>query len=579
MRNWLNVLVAVIVIMAMVLPLGSVTATTDIGMTDDDLHDLVIMAYIYSFPVYEMYRTRYTAVYDQENPARTDLNEFLDRRELLDHTDRRVVSPNNDTLYSSAWLDLSLEPVILSVPDTNGRYYVMPFMDFYTNVFDSVGMRTTGTEAGDYVIAGPEWDGETPDGLPVIGSPTNSVWLIGRTLVDGEWDLPDVHEIQDQYELTPLSLWEDPEAEAKVITDLENPPPAPDPEDPWNFFEIVNIGMTENPPPDVEAPLMCLFAQIGVGPGQTFDPDRFTPEQKEVVLTAMHIARTMAIFAGAAEIERHEGWTYLPTHVGNYGDDYFFRALMALIGLGAVEPAEAVYYGSETDKDGNPYDAQDRYILRFEKEDLPPVDAFWSISLYELKPDGRRFFTENPIDRYSIGDRTEGLQYGEDGSLEIYIQRQPPSEDKLSNWLPAPSSVDAFTLTLRCYLPGEAIVTGEYRVPGVEALLEVAIDIRPGIGPNPVNPRSRGVIPVAILTTEDFDATEVDPGTVRFGPAGASPVRYALEDVSGDGSLDMILHFRTQETGIQDGDTSATLTGWSFTDLAFFGTDAIITVP
>lgn len=157
--------------------------------------------------------------------------------------------------------------------------------------------------------------------------------------------------------------------------------------------------------------------------------------------------------------------------MGNYGKDYYLRAFVALVGLGALEPVEAVYFGSVTDKDGNPYDARNCYLLRFEKEDLPPVNAFWSLSLYEIAPDGRRYFTKNPINRYSIGDRTEGLKYGSDGSLEIYIQRRPPSEDKVSNWLPAPSSSDAFALNLRCYLPGEPIVNGQYRVPGVERIL------------------------------------------------------------------------------------------------------------
>lgn len=470
MRSWIYMSIAITAIVAMVLPFGSVTATPGIEMTNDELAALVKQAYIYSFPVYEMYRTRYNAVYDQNNPARTDLNHFGHKRHLSDYTDRSVTQPNNDTLYSSAWLDLSLEPIILSVPDTNGRYYVMPFMDFYTNVFDYVGMRTTGTGAGSYVIVGPDWGGETPAGLPVISSPTNSVWLIGRTLVEGEEDLPNVHAIQDQYQLTPLSVWEGT-GEAKVKTDLDNPPPAPDPTDPWNFFQIVNIGMTENPPPSDEASLMSEFAKIGVGPGQTFDPDRFTEEQKEIVLTAMRQARQRDIYKAMSSITVREGFTYLPPNMGNYGKDYYLRAFVALVGLGALEPVEAVYFGSVTDKDGNPYDARNCYVLRFEKEDLPPVNAFWSLSLYEIAPDGRRYFTKNPINRYSIGDRTEGLKYGSDGSLEIYIQRRPPSEDKVSNWLPAPSSSDAFALNLRCYLPGEPIVNGQYRVPGVERIL------------------------------------------------------------------------------------------------------------
>jgi hypothetical protein len=167
-------------------------------LKDTELSDLVKKAYVYAFPVYEMYRTRYGAVYNPINPGRTDLNQFNHRRKLSDHTARQVTTPNNDTLYSSAWLDLSQEPLVLSVPDTAGRYYSMAFMDFYTNNFAYVGRRVTGTKAGDYVVVGPKWNGATPAGLAVIKSPTKSVWLLGKTLVDGEADLPNVHKIQDQ---------------------------------------------------------------------------------------------------------------------------------------------------------------------------------------------------------------------------------------------------------------------------------------------------------------------------------------------------------------------------------------------
>jgi len=470
---------AIIMIAALVLTFGCApkaapvpseeapTPIPSVEMTDGELISLVKEAYIYSFPVYEMYRTRYNAVYNQNNPRRTDLNHFTHARQLSDYTSRAVTQPNNDTLYSASWIDLSLEPVIISVPDTNGRYYVMPFMDFYTNVFDSIGERTTGTKAGSYVLVGPKWSGKTPTGLPIIDSPTNCVWLIGRTLVNDEADLLNVRAIQDQYRLTPLSVWEGT-GEAKVQTDLGNPPLAPDPENPWNFFQIVNIGMTENPPPSDEVSLVAEFAKIGVGPGQDFTPNRFTEAQRDVVLTAMQEARKKDIYKKLSIITQHEGWTYLPLNMGNYGKDYYLRAFVALLGLGALEPKEAVYSSSTTDKDGSPYDARKCYILRFEKEDLPQVNAFWSLTLYEVAPDGRRYLTENPINRYSIGDRTEGLKYGSDGSLEIYIQRQSPVGDKASNWLPAPLSSDVFTLNLRSYLPGESILSGQYRIPGVE---------------------------------------------------------------------------------------------------------------
>ena len=444
-------------------------------MTDKELAVLVKEVFIYSLPVYEMYRTRYSMVYDEANPNRADLNELRHRRGLLGPDDRLVTAPNNDTLFSNVWLDLSEEPVVLQVPDTGGRYYVLPLMDFYTNVFDSVGSRKTGTGAGTFVIAGPDWDGMLPGGTTeddLIFAPTNSVWIIGRTLVEGEADLPAVHDIQDQYLFTPRIVRDGQAEQGLVETDLVNPPPAVDPEDPWNFFHIVNLGMTENPPPAHEQHLMDRFASIRVGPGQTFDPHHFTQAQQDVIKQALVEARTQDIFMAAGRITNRQGWSYLPLNMGYYGEDYAFRALIALAGLGALPPEEAFYYSGTLDTDSAPLDARENYILRFEAGELPPVDAFWSLTLYELDQNGRQWLTPNSIGRYSIGDRTEGLQYNLDGSLTIYLQPESPGVDLESNWLPTPaegaSHDNAFRLSFRTYMPGQAIIDGTYRLPGVE---------------------------------------------------------------------------------------------------------------
>jgi len=433
-----------------------------------ELAALVKKAYVYTFPVYEMYRLRQVRVYDQTNPIRADLNHFGHVRELKDHTARQVTTPNNDTLYSYGWLDVSKEPVILSVPDTAGRYYSIAFMDFYTNNFAYVGRRTTGTRAGSYVIVGPGWSGGTPAGLSVIKSPNNTVYLLGRTLVNDKEDLPNVYKIQDQYKLTPLSVWTKT-GQAKVKTDLNNPPLAPNPKDPWNFFKIVNLGLTENPPPADEAPLMAEFAKIGVGPNQNFDPNRFTEEQRKVVLAAMQEA-AKGIPAGMADMAKFvkEGWLYSASNLGNYGKDYSGRALVALIGLNALEPVEAAYFTGPTDKTGKPFNGKNRYRLHFDQGALPPVDGFWSLSMYEIMPDQRAFFVDNPIHRYAIGDRTKGLKLNNDGSLDIYIQNQSPGKDLESNWLPAPPG--PFRLAFRTYQPRETILKGEYKLPGVQLM-------------------------------------------------------------------------------------------------------------
>jgi hypothetical protein len=432
-------------------------------LNNEQIKDFVTRAYIYSFPVYEMYRTRHRSVSSSENPDGTDLNRFFHRRTLSDHRHRIVTAPNNDTLYSSAWLDLSLEPVVLSVPDTGGRYYSMAFMDFYTNNFACVGRRTTGTKAGDYVVTGPKWNAATPAGLPVIKSPTNAVWLLGRTLVDDEADLPNVHKIQDGFKLTALSEWtRSGPAKGSLASSLS----APDPKDPWNYFKIVNLGLTENPPPAGESALMTEFGRIGVGPNQVFDPGRFSGDQRRIALEALEAA-SREIRGGLSQAGKaKQGWSYPPSHLGNYGQDYAFRAVIALIGLAALEPAEAVYMTSLTDKNGRTLTGENRYRLRFEKGAMPPVDAFWSLSMYELMPDQRSFFVDNPIHRYAIGDRTKGLKAGADGSIVIYIQHHSPGKDLESNWLPAPPGV--FRLSFRAYQPKEPLLKGEYALPWVE---------------------------------------------------------------------------------------------------------------
>ena len=451
-------------VMSMVLGIEPVRAN---DLKDQELSDLVRRAYIYSFPVYEMYRIRHMAVYDQNNPSRIGLNQFGHTRKLADHTSRGVTAPNNDTLYSSAWLDLFKEPLILSVPDTAGRYYSMAFMDFYTNNFAYVGRRVTGTKAGDYVVVGPKWNGPFPPGLPVIKSPTNAVWLLGRTLVDSEEDLANVHRLQDQYKLTPLAVWTKTGLQ-KQQAQPKNPPVAPDLKDPWQFFRIVNIGLTENPPPADEAPLMAELAKIGIGPDQTFDQSRFNEEQRKIILKAIEDTAQEMRRGLSQTGQLREGWNYPPLHLGNYGKDYPLRAVTALMGLAALEPAEAFYFGAQRDKQGNPLTGENRYRLHFNKGQLPPVEAFWSISMYEVTPDQRAFFVDNSIHRYAIGDRTKGLKFNNDGSLDIIMQRYSPGRELESNWLPTPAGV--FRVSFRAYQPGQAILNGSYVMPGIQRI-------------------------------------------------------------------------------------------------------------
>ncbi len=420
-----------------------------------------VQAYIYGYPLVEMYRVRYKAVFDPDKKNRTPLNHFQHKRNLSDHTATTVVAPNNDTLYSSARLDLANEPVVLEVPDTGGRYYVMQFMDFYTNNFAYVGKRTTGTQSGSYAVTGPSWKGTLPEGLKQIQAPTNAVWLLGRTLVDGNDDLPAVHAIQDQYRLTPLSSWgKNNQAQPR----LERPDlPAYDLSEPLRFFEFLNVALRENPTPAREESLMNLFGQIGVGPGKIFKVAKLDPPTARGLRKAIDMGpRLIASLPSGRPVAN--GWLAFSPHTGKFGDDYRYRAYVAQFALAANDPSEAHNFTTHLDDRDRPLNGRRKYVVRFEKGQLPPVDAFWSLTMYRLPG---VFLVENPIARYSLGDRSKHLRYGKDGSLELYLQHDSPGKDKESNWLPAPQ--EDFVLALRCYLPRTAITDGTWKPPAVKS--------------------------------------------------------------------------------------------------------------
>ena len=407
--------------------------------------------YIFTFPLYEFYRIRSVGALGDSQSA--EINRFQHARELLDDTFRKVTSPNNDTLYSSAFLDLSRGPLIVEVPEIANRYYSLAFMDAYTNNFAYIGTRATGTRLGKYLIAGPRWKGSPPSGTPVISSPTNAVWLVGRILVVDSTDLPRVHQLQDSLRLYPAPGTEMP-------LPFDGPPIAAD--DPWNYFAVVNHALTENPAGERDAAVVSRMTAINVGPGQAFDVAKFTLTDQSALLKGIEDAKRL-ISSGSNADKVVNGWRYT-VPIGNFGTDYLLRAGVAFRGLGALESEEAIYLGYLGDS-GQPLDGSRSYRLRFQSDNFPPVNAFWSLSMYEVMPDGRRFFAANPIKRYSIGDRTPGLIRNADGSLDIYLQREAPSS---GNWLPTPSG--RFSLTLRAYLPKRELLEHQYAPPPLTQL-------------------------------------------------------------------------------------------------------------
>jgi hypothetical protein len=439
----------------------------DVTSFADEATAIAANAYVYGFPLVLMGVTR-EVMTAAPSPAghKAPINQFLHIRSFPDPTFTDVVSPNADTLYSAAWLDLSKEPVILSVPEMN-RYYIMQMLDAWTNVFASPGTRTTGNGKGDFAIIGPFWHGKIPDVVRALHSPTRFVWLAGRTQTNGKNDYAAVNAIQDQYKLTPLSAWnrayEPTSAPFNPNIDVTTPPVNQVLSmDAKTFFSRLNTLMKDNPPAVADSMALGRFSNIGVAPGRQFDFNAFDPTIANAVRKGVEAAREkMSAQSKKSHGKNVNGWDILTDDVGKFATDYDTRALVALVALGANLPEDAIYPHTMIDMQGQPLNGKNAYVIHFRKGQLPPVKAFWSITAYNSK----HFFIPNPINRYAIGDRDE-LKFEADGSLSIYLSNVSPGPEKESNWLPVGD--DAFNLIMRLYWPKLEAVTGTWRVPGVQ---------------------------------------------------------------------------------------------------------------
>lgn len=417
--------------------------------------------FTYAYPLVLMDVTREVAT------AKVPVNTFGHKRAFPDAAFTDVVSPNADTLYSSAWLDLSKEPMVLSVPDTSGRYYLMPMLDAWTNVFASPGKRTTGTKRGVFAIVGPNWQGQLPKGVKEIRSPTDMAWLIGRIQTNGKQDYANVHRLQDQFRLVPLSAWRkgsrtavQPVPRAAMI-DTETPPAEQVAAmDAQAFFTRLAALLPANPPAADDAAMVEKMQRMGIKVGQPFKTTVLEPSTARAVQEDASAALTMIKANGRKSAAGNMGWR-VQRDIGVYGTDYGRRAVVAMFGLGANLPEDAIYPTARADAMGRPFDGGSRYVLHFDKSQLPPVKAFWSLTMYNEK----QAFVSNSMQRYAIGSR-DRLRYNRDGSLDIYIQYERPDERKVSNWLPAPP--DAFNLMLRAYWPDQVVLDGKWMPPAVQ---------------------------------------------------------------------------------------------------------------
>jgi hypothetical protein len=434
----------------------------------EEAEAIATLAYGFGFPLVLMDVSRevVTAVPSAET-LKAPINQFAHVAGFPDDTYHDIVSPNVDTLYSLAWLDLAAEPIVLRVPDLGDRYYLMQICDAWTNVFAAPGTRTTGNRAGAFALVGPDWRGTLPSDVQKIAAPTNLVWIIGRTYTAGKAEYGVVNAIQRQYELVPLGAWGRPYTPPASVpvapgVDSKTPPVVQVGKMSAGLFLERLARLTgSNPPSTDDEPMISRLRRIGVAPGAPFAFDRLPSPIKAAIDRGIAAGRTRLAAAAKAvseDVPAH-GWR-IERHLGRYGTDYATRALVAMLGLGSNLAEDAVYPITRVDGDGTKLTGANRYRLHFEASELPPVDAFWSVTMYNI----RQALVKNPIGRYALDDR-HPLLFNADGSLDLYLQHADPGPDKRANWLPAPP--DEFSLVMRLYIPKKAVIDGSWSPPPV----------------------------------------------------------------------------------------------------------------
>ena len=436
-------------------------------LTQDEAATLAVEAYIFLYPlvIMEMTRRQMTNVPADALPGAGPANEFHHFRAFPEAEFRSVVRPNFDTLYSSAFLDLAAGPQVVSAPDTAGRYYLLPMLDMWTDVFAVPGKRTTGTAEAHFAVVPPGFEGTVPAGLETIHATTPGVWIIGRTQTNGPDDYEAVHAVQAGYRVTPLADWPG-EAAPRSVTpdpsiDMKTPPPEQaaaltGPE----FFALGAELMGVHRPHASDWSQLARLSRIGIAPG-SFDQQSLSADVRAALEAAPETAMGLIRAAQMRLAPRVNGWQIMTENVGVYGNSYLRRAAIALAGLGANPAEDAVYPILTSDADGNPLDGSNNYLIHFDSDKLPPVDAFWSVTMY----DGEGYQAANELSRFAIGDR-DPLQYNADGSLDLFLQHGNPGPEREANWLPAP--LGPLGVTMRLYAPRPEVLDGGWVPPPVK---------------------------------------------------------------------------------------------------------------
>jgi hypothetical protein len=439
-----------------------------IGHRPAEVQTIAAEAYVYTFPLVLMDVTRRQAtnVEAGKTVGRGPMQTFAHVRAYPDAAFRDVVRPNFDTLYSVAWVDLTKEPMIVSAPDTAGRYYLLPMLDMWTDVFAVPGKRTSGTAAGHFALVPAGWSGTLPSGVQRIAAPTPYVWIIGRTQTNGPQDYDAVHRVQDGYTLTPLSQWGTPAQSVLVAidptVDMHTPPLDQVKQmSAATYFQYAAELMKLHPPHATDWSTVARLQRLGIQPGQSFNLEQQDPAVRQALEAAPATGMQAMLDKGPTFARVSNGWQMNTDTMGAYGIFYLKRAFVALVGLGANQPEDAVYPFCVADASGQPVMAEHNYVMHFAADDPPPAGAFWSLTMY----DAEGFQVANPLNRFAIGDR-DRLQYNPDGSLDLYIQHASPGMDKESNWLPSPAQ-GPLGLTMRLYAPQSSVLDGRWNPPAV----------------------------------------------------------------------------------------------------------------
>jgi hypothetical protein len=446
-------------------------------ITEQEAHALGVDAYVYFYPFVSMDVTRrqLTNLPAGEKGFGGPANRFSNSTALHSAEVRAVVRTNFDTLFSTSFLDTTREPVIITVPDTNGRYYLLPMLDMWTDVFAVPGWRTTGTGAGNFLVVPPGWrpdirdkvveEFKLPNDIQRIDAPTPHVWIIGRIKLDGPRDYAVVHKIQAGLKITPLSAWGKPEqpVEQKIdpAVDLKTPPKIQvDTMPAGKFFAYAAELLKVNPPHLTDQPILAQMRRIGIVRGQSFDFEKLPPAVRKGLETAPEAAHALMKWKLPTLARVANNWGMNTDTMGVYGNFYLKRAIVATEGLGANLPEDAIYPFNFGDESGKPLDGSNRYTITFEKGATPPVNAFWSITLY----DAEGFQVGNVLDRFAVSSWMP-FQYNADGSLTLHFQNESPGRGREANWLPAPKG--PFNLTMRLYAPKAEALTGKWNPPPV----------------------------------------------------------------------------------------------------------------